>query len=46
MSLIGPRPWSIEQCKYFTDYQKLRHNVLPGLTGLNQTKRNKTQTIF
>ena len=36
MSFVGPRPWLIEYSKYFTDEQKKRLNLLPGLTGLTQ----------
>lgn len=46
MSFIGPRPWPAEQCKHFTKFQKLRHNVLPGITGLAQIKRNENISIF
>lgn len=36
MSFIGPRPWIVEYYKYFTDEQKARAKVLPGMTGLAQ----------
>lgn len=36
MSFIGPRPWIEDYSKYFTDNQKRRLEVLPGLTGLAQ----------
>lgn len=41
MSLIGPRPWMKEYNKYFTKRQKRRLEVLPGLTGLAQTRNPK-----
>lgn len=36
MSLIGPRPLLIEYLPYYTEEEKCRHNVLPGLSGLAQ----------
>ena len=36
MSFIGPRPWIEDYSKYFTDNQKRRLEVLPGITGLAQ----------
>lgn len=36
MSFIGPRPWITEYAKYFTDEQKRRLEVRPGLTGYAQ----------
>lgn len=36
MSLIGPRPLLIKYLPYYTDEEKLRHSVRPGLTGLAQ----------
>lgn len=44
MSLIGPRPWIKDYKKYFTKKQKRRLEVLPGLTGLAQTR--KTETVL
>jgi lipopolysaccharide/colanic/teichoic acid biosynthesis glycosyltransferase len=41
MSLIGPRPWIIDYKKHFTKKQKRRLEVLPGLTGLAQTRNTK-----
>ena len=38
MSFIGPRPWIPEYYEYFTDEQKRRVNVLPGISGLAQVK--------
>lgn len=36
MSLIGPRPLLISYLPYYTENEKLRHTVRPGLTGLAQ----------
>ena len=38
MSFIGPRPWIIEYYEWFTDGQKRRSDVRPGITGLAQAK--------
>jgi len=36
MSLIGPRPLLVEYLPFYSDYQRQRHNVRPGLSGLAQ----------
>ena len=36
MSFIGPRPWIVDYYENFTDDQKRRVAVLPGITGLAQ----------
>lgn len=36
MSLIGPRPLLVEYLPYYTEREKKRHSVRPGLTGLAQ----------
>ncbi len=36
MSLVGPRPLFVEYLPYYTDREKLRHTVRPGITGLSQ----------
>lgn len=36
MSLIGPRPLLVRYLPYYTDEERKRHNVRPGLTGLAQ----------
>lgn len=38
MSFVGPRPQLAEFLPYYTDEEKLRHTVRPGLTGLAQVK--------
>ena len=36
MSLIGPRPLLVSYLPYYSEREKLRHTVRPGLTGLAQ----------
>lgn len=36
MSLIGPRPLLVSYLPYYTEKEKLRHTIRPGLTGLAQ----------
>lgn len=36
MSVVGPRPLPPEYLKYYTESEKHRHDVKPGLTGLAQ----------
>lgn len=36
MSIVGPRPLLVEYLPLYTETQKRRHNVRPGLTGLAQ----------
>lgn len=36
MSLVGPRPLLVKYLPYYTDEERHRHNVRPGLTGLAQ----------
>ena len=36
MSLIGPRPLLVRYLPYYTDQERHRHDVRPGLTGLAQ----------
>ncbi|EOH87165.1 sugar transferase [Enterococcus villorum] len=38
MSFIGPRPLLVEYLSLYTDEQRMRHSVYPGLTGLAQVK--------
>jgi len=41
MSLIGPRPLLVKYLPYYTEREKIRHTVRPGITGLAQvTGRN------
>ena len=42
MSLVGPRPLLLEYLPYYTERERIRHSVRPGLTGLAQTSgRNR-----
>lgn len=36
MSIVGPRPLLIRYLPYYTEEERQRHNVRPGLTGLSQ----------
>lgn len=36
MSLVGPRPLLVSYLPYYTERERLRHTVRPGLTGLAQ----------
>lgn len=46
MSFIGPRPWIVEYYERFTEEQKKRVNVRPGIIGLAQAKGRNRITIF
>ena len=44
MSIVGPRPLLPEYLPYYTEEERCRHNVRPGLTGLAQVNgRNFVQ---
>ena len=36
MSFVGPRPLVVQYLKYYSEEERRRHEVLPGLTGLAQ----------
>ncbi len=46
MSFIGPRPWIVDYYELFTEKQKHRCDVLPGLSGLAQVKGRNGIDIF
>ena len=47
MSIVGPRPLLIKYLPYYTEEEKRRHDVRPGLTGLAQVNgRNALWRIF
>lgn len=45
MSFIGPRPWIESYSKYFTDEDKRRWEVLPGISGYAQVNGRNGMTI-
>jgi lipopolysaccharide/colanic/teichoic acid biosynthesis glycosyltransferase len=45
MSLVGPRPLSLEEFDGLDDYQRARYAVLPGITGLWQVARRKESSL-
>lgn len=46
MSLVGPRPCTVNEFKHYLAWQRERFNTLPGLTGLWQVKgKNKTTFV-
>lgn len=46
MSFIGPRPWIPEYYVWFSEEQKRRSSVLPGISGLAQIKGRNGINIF
>ena len=42
MSIVGPRPLLIKYLPLYNDFQKHRHDVRPGLTGLAQVNGRNT----
>lgn len=36
LSIVGPRPLLVQYLPYYTEEERRRHNVLPGLTGYSQ----------
>lgn len=38
MSIVGPRPLSVKYIPYYTDEERHRHDIRPGLTGLAQVR--------
>lgn len=44
MSLVGPRPESIERSKHYSNWERLRLNVAPGITGLAQVHGLREQS--
>lgn len=42
MSLIGPRPLLLKYLPYYTDRERIRHSVRPGITGLAQINGRNT----
>jgi lipopolysaccharide/colanic/teichoic acid biosynthesis glycosyltransferase len=46
MTLVGPRPPLPREVQYYTDYQKLRLHVTPGLTCTWQISKNRNDIPF
>ena len=43
MSVVGPRPLAVQYLPYYTERERMRHSVRPGLTGMAQVHgRNAT----
>lgn len=42
MSIVGPRPLLVEYLPYYSDEERHRHDVRPGLTGLAQVNGRNT----
>lgn len=43
MSIVGPRPLAVQYLPYYTEKERMRHDVRPGLTGMAQVHgRNAT----
>lgn len=42
MSIVGPRPLPLNYLRWFTDEERVRHNVRGGLTGLAQVNGRNT----
>lgn len=44
MSIVGPRPLLVEYLPYYTEEERHRHDVRPGLTGLSQVSGRNAVT--
>lgn len=42
MSIVGPRPLAVQYLPYYTDQERIRHSVRPGLSGLAQINGRNT----
>lgn len=44
MSIVGPRPLAVQYLPYYTETERMRHIVRPGLSGLAQINGRNTAT--
>jgi len=44
MSIVGPRPLAVQYLPYYTESERIRHLVRPGLSGLAQINGRNTAT--
>ena len=44
MSIVGPRPLAVVYLPYYTEEERHRHDILPGLTGLAQVNGRNSLT--
>lgn len=44
MSIVGPRPLAVQYLPFYTDIERVRHSVRPGLSGLAQINGRNTST--
>ncbi len=44
MSLVGPRPLRVRYLPFYSEIEKIRHTVLPGVTGLAQVSGRNSLT--
>jgi lipopolysaccharide/colanic/teichoic acid biosynthesis glycosyltransferase len=42
MSIVGPRPLAVQYLPYYTETERMRHSVRPGLSGLAQINGRNT----
>jgi len=44
MGIVGPRPLAVQYLPYYTETERIRHTVRPGLSGLAQINGRNTAT--
>jgi lipopolysaccharide/colanic/teichoic acid biosynthesis glycosyltransferase len=45
MSLVGPRPYPTKESEQFDTFERIRYDVLPGITGLAQVNGRSDLSI-